>query len=116
MEDKVRVSNPLIAHQIQLYRLLRGRFYSHHKQRLCDIAWLPRFSGDIQPGISEQTGKGERASIWEMLKLTEGDDDDTMEESASPEDQQEAEEEEEAEEAEVELVQHLTSVLTISHD
>jgi hypothetical protein len=114
MEEKVRASNPRIAHQIRLYRLLRGRFHSHHKRRLHDIARLPGFSGDIRPGVSEKTGKGESASVWEMLKLTE--DDDPMEENASPEDQQEADEEEEAEEAEEELVQHLTSVLTMSHD
>ena len=88
-------------------------FHLHHKQHLCEIAWLPRFSRDIQPSVSEKTGKGESASVWEMLKLFE-DDDDLMEENASPEDQQEAEEEE-AEEAKEELVQHLTSVLTISH-
>lgn len=116
MEDKVRTSNPAIAHQIRLHRLLRGRFHSHHKRRLRDIARLPGFSGDIRPGVSEKTGKGESASVWEMLKLTEDDDDDLMEENASPEDQQEADEEEEAEEAEEELVQRLTSVLTISHD
>jgi hypothetical protein len=116
MEDKVRASNPPMAHQIRLHRLLRGRFHSCHKRRLREIARLPGFSGDIRPGVSEKTGKGESASVWEMLKLFEDDDDDVMEENASPEDQQEAEEEEEAEEAEEELVQRLTSVLTISHD
>ena len=116
MEDQVRASNPHIAHQIRLYRLLRGHFHSHHKRRLREIARLPGFSGDIQPGISERTEKGESASVWEMLRVAEEEEDDLMEEGDRPDDQQEAEEEEEAEEAEEELIQWMSSVLTISHD
>ena len=116
MEDKVRTSNPRIAHQIRLHRLIHGRFHSHHKRRLREIARLPGFSGDIRPGISEMTGKGESASVWEMLKAPEEEEDDPMEDDARPDDQQEAEEEEEADEAEEELIQRMSSVLTISHD
>ena len=116
MEDKVRTSNARIAHQIRLHQLLRRRFHSHHKRRLREIARLPGFSGDIRPGISERTGKGESASVWEMLKAPEEEEDDPMEDDDRPEDQQEADEEEEAEEAEEELIQRMSSVLTISHD
>jgi hypothetical protein len=87
-----------MAHQIQLHQLLWGRFHSHHKRRLREIAQLPGFSRDIQPGVSEKTGKGECESVWEMLKLFEDNDDNVMEENASLEDQQEAEEEEAEEE------------------
>jgi hypothetical protein len=116
MEDKVRTSNPRIAHWIRLHRLLRRRFHSHHKRRLREIIRLPGFSGDIWPGISERTGKGESASVWEMLKALEEEEDDPMEDDDRPEDQQEADEEEEAEEAEEELIQRMSSILTISHD
>ena len=77
---------------------------------------MPGFSGDIQPGISERTGKEESASVWEMLKAPEEEEDDSMEDNDRPDDQQEAEEEEEAEKAEKELIQQMSSVLTISQD
>jgi len=34
------------------------RFHFHHKWHLHEIPRLPGFSGDIQPGISERTGRG----------------------------------------------------------
>ena len=68
-------------------------FHSHHKQHLCEIVHLPRFSGDIQPGISEKTEKRECASVWEMLRVAEEEEDDLMEEGDRHDDQQEAEEE-----------------------
>ena len=60
--------------------------------------------------------KGESASVWDMLKVAEDDDSDDPMEDVRAEDQQEAEEEEEAEESEEELVQHMSSILTISQD
>jgi len=91
MEDKVRTSHPCIAHQIQLHQLICGCFHSLHKQQLHEIACLPGLSGDIRPGISERMGKGESASVWEMLKAPEKEEDDPMEDNDRPNDQQEAE-------------------------
>jgi hypothetical protein len=117
MEEKTGASNPALAHQIQLHRLLHGRFHSHHQQRLRDISQLPGFSGDIRPGTSEKNEMGEAASVWEMLRVAEDGEDGSMEEEVTRmADQQEAEDEEEAEEAEEELAHHMSSVLTISHD
>jgi hypothetical protein len=50
-----------------------------------------------------------------MLKAPEEEGDDPMEDNDMPKDHQEADEEEEAEEAEEELIQQMSSVLTISH-
>ena len=51
-----------------------------------------------------------------MLKAPEEEDDDHIEDDDRPNDQQEADEEEEADEAEEELIQWMSSILTISHD
>ncbi|KAH7917124.1 hypothetical protein BV22DRAFT_1135675 [Leucogyrophana mollusca] len=61
-EEQARTSHPALAHQVSLYRKVRGRFNSHHLRRLKDIATLPGFSGSIIPGVSSQTGTGESAS------------------------------------------------------
>jgi len=116
MENKVHVSDPHIAHQIRLHWLIQGRFHSYHHRRLSDIARLPGFSGTVEPGISESTEEGESASIWQILKLADYEQDDPMQGDDGPEDQQEADEEEEAAEAEEELVWHMASILTISQD
>jgi DNA-directed RNA polymerase specialized sigma24 family protein len=124
-EKNARSSDPRIAHQIWLYRMVRGRFTSHHKRRLRDIAGLAGFSGSIVPGTSIQDGKGESASVWKLIEPAgeeegTGDRDDSAgnEEQSknTPADQEEAEEEEEAEEAEDELIQSIMSLLTISED
>ena len=55
--------------------------------------------------------KGESASVWEMLKASKEEEDDPMEDYDRPEDWQE-----EADEAEEELIQQMSSILTISHN
>ena len=77
---------------------------------------MPGFSGTVEPGISESTEEGESASIWQILKLADYEQDDPIQGDGGPEDQQEADEEEEAAEAEEELVRHMASILTISQD
>ena len=125
-EKHARSSDPRIAHQIRLYRMIRGRFTSHHKHRLRDIAGLSGFSGSILPGTSVDNGKGESASVWNLTEpAAEGEGPSTREDSTgieeeqfnnTPADQEEAEEDEEAQEAEDELIQHMLSLLTISED
>jgi len=116
MEEKVQMSNPHITHQSKIHHLVKGHFHSYHRCHLFNIAHLPGFSGDIQPGISKSTEEGESMSIWKILKVSDDEQDDPMQGDSGPEDQWEADEEEEAEEAEEELVQHMASILTISQD
>jgi hypothetical protein len=125
-EKHTRSSDPRIAHQIQLYRMIRGRFTSHHKRRLRDIAGLSGFSDSILPGTSVDDRKGESASVWNLTELVaEGEDPSIRGDSTgieeeqfnnTPVDQEQAEEDEEAEEAEDELIQNALSLLTISED
>lgn len=61
-EDRVRVTDPILAHQITIHRNIRGRFNAHHHLRLSAIARLEGFSGSLQPGISLDTGPGGSAS------------------------------------------------------
>jgi hypothetical protein len=109
--------------------MVRGRFTSHHKRRLHDIASLAGFSGSIVPGRSIQDGKGESASVWKFPEpAAEGEGGDDRDDSTgnekqfnnTPTDQKEAEdeeeEEEEEEEAEDELIQNMMSLLTVSED
>lgn len=51
-EDDVKLSNPSLAHQIFVYRMIRGRFDDHHRRRLHKVSLLPGFNGSIVPGIS----------------------------------------------------------------
>ena len=61
-EEEVRVTDPLLAHQIYIYRNTRGRFTAHHQRKLEAIAKLKGFSGSIEPGESLDTGRGGSAS------------------------------------------------------
>lgn len=115
-EQKIQESNPHLAYQIHLHHAVKGRFKTHHSCRLLEISRLPGFSGDIRPGISVNSGEGESASVWEMLKDDYEEHDEEPNAEAVPEDQQEAEEEEEAVEAEETLVQEMASVMTASAD
>lgn len=51
-EATVRLSDPLLAYQINLYRNERGRFNDAHMHRFAETAKLPGFSGSLSPGIS----------------------------------------------------------------
>lgn len=133
-EVNAREENPTIAHQIRLHRMIRGRFKGYHKRRLQDIARLEGFSGDIRPGISAETGRGESASVWRLLKEKEdeqhrvqrvqeeqqpeedSDDDVGRDGAVVPEDRREAAEEAEAKEADDEVTQTMSSFLRISLD
>ncbi|KAF7964620.1 hypothetical protein HWV62_4886 [Athelia sp. TMB] len=61
-EDRVRLADPVLAHQIAIHRNIRGRFNSLHRQRLAAISKLKGFSGNVQPGISLDTGPGSPGS------------------------------------------------------
>lgn len=61
-EERVRVTDPILAHQITIHRNIRGRFAAHHHQRLSDIAGLTGFSGCLQPGTGLDMGPGGSAS------------------------------------------------------
>ncbi|KZP27026.1 hypothetical protein FIBSPDRAFT_909065 [Athelia psychrophila] len=61
-EERVRVTDPILAHQITIHRNIRGRFNAHHHLRLSAIAGLEGFSGSLQPGIGLDTGPGGSAS------------------------------------------------------
>lgn len=51
-EEALVVDHPHLAHQVWIYRMLRGRFNSHHVQQLQIIRKLPGFTGDMTPGTS----------------------------------------------------------------
>jgi hypothetical protein len=51
-EDIVNAVNPHLAHQIAVYRMVRGRFNSHHIRRLRQIAALDGFTGTASVGVA----------------------------------------------------------------
>ncbi|KAF7979794.1 hypothetical protein HWV62_40842 [Athelia sp. TMB] len=61
-EERIRLSDPILAHQIAIHRLVRGRFNNHHRRRLAAIGRLEGFSGSLEPGIALDTGLGSPAS------------------------------------------------------
>lgn len=61
-EETLRAANPLLAHQINLYRNVRGRFDGHHRRCLAAIANLVGFTGSVEGGESLDTEPGGSAS------------------------------------------------------
>ncbi|KAF7965149.1 hypothetical protein HWV62_45386 [Athelia sp. TMB] len=121
MESQVQQTDPLLAHQIHLHRAIRGRFNQHHRRKLQKISSLRSFSGTITPGTAAVDGYGEAASAWAMADISTAstsNDTDNLQavDHEFPIDQQEAEEDAEAEMEEEELVQQMTSLLTLAHD
>ena len=57
-EEDTRRINPALAHQIQVHRMLRGRFKVHHEHCLRGITKLAGFTGTITPGQSLDTERG----------------------------------------------------------
>jgi hypothetical protein len=51
-EAEIQVFDEVLAHQIYLYRMARGRFSVSHMCRLREISRLPGFTGTLEPGIS----------------------------------------------------------------
>ncbi|KAH7908465.1 hypothetical protein BJ138DRAFT_993211, partial [Hygrophoropsis aurantiaca] len=51
-EAQLTLSYPELAHQIGIYRNVRGRFNARHLKRINDISKLSGFSGTIVPGTS----------------------------------------------------------------
>jgi hypothetical protein len=125
-ETKVSETDARLALHIKLYRMERGRFNPHHKRRICDIAKLKGFSGNILPGTSTATGPGESASVWALMEadsasapLEDADTEDGDGEDAwgdIPADQQEADDEVEADLAMEELIHGIASVMQASSD
>lgn len=50
-EDRVRLTDPPLAHQIKTYREIRGRFNGYHVRRIRQIIKLPGYTGSTQLGI-----------------------------------------------------------------
>jgi hypothetical protein len=57
-EERAHPTDPALAYQIFVHRMLRGRFKAHHEHCLEGIAKIPGFSGTIVPGESLDTGDG----------------------------------------------------------
>ncbi|EIW83300.1 hypothetical protein CONPUDRAFT_42015, partial [Coniophora puteana RWD-64-598 SS2] len=51
-EDHYRPTNVVLAHQISLHRQERERFSALHRRRLAEIAALPKFGGNVTPGVA----------------------------------------------------------------
>ena len=51
-EDKIRMFDQALAHQIYVRRMVRGRFLTTHLRRLHDISRLSGFTGTLEPGKS----------------------------------------------------------------
>jgi hypothetical protein len=51
-EDNIIPTNPHLAHQIAVYRMVRGRFNSYHIRRIRKIANLSGFTGMASVGIA----------------------------------------------------------------
>jgi hypothetical protein len=61
-EEAAHHTDPALAHQILIHRMLRGRFKTHHEYCLGRIAKMKGFAGTIVPGESLDTGDG--ASVF----------------------------------------------------
>jgi len=61
-EETSRLTDPALAHQIQVHHMLRGRFKAHHEYCLQGINKMSGFTGTIYPGESLDTSEG--ASIF----------------------------------------------------
>ena len=61
-EAALQPTNPSLAHQISVHRMLRGRFKAHHEYCLKGIAKVAGFTGTITPGEGMDTGQG--ASVF----------------------------------------------------
>ena len=61
-EETSRLTDPSLAHQIGLHRMLRGQFKAHHEHCLKGISKIVGFSGTITPGASMDTSEG--ASVF----------------------------------------------------
>ena len=59
-EEISRLTDPALARQISVHRMLRGRFKAHHQHCLQSIAKMPGFTGTIVPGECMDTGDGAR--------------------------------------------------------
>jgi hypothetical protein len=57
-EEKSRLTDPALAHQICVHCMLHSRFKVHHELCLKGIAKVREFSGTIAPGVSLDTGEG----------------------------------------------------------
>ncbi|KAF7968552.1 hypothetical protein HWV62_30137 [Athelia sp. TMB] len=61
-EDRVRLADPVLAHQIAIHSNIWGRFNTLHRQRLAAISKLKGFSGNVQHGISLDSASDSPAS------------------------------------------------------
>lgn len=113
-EEALRATNPLIAHQVALYRKVRGRCASHHHNCLAAIARLRRFTGSIEPGRSLDTGPGGSASI--TMGVPEPCPEVAGDRVSRSREQEELAEEEEEDEADAEEGQDVLDILSVSVD
>lgn len=113
-EDDVKLSNPNLAHQIFVYRMIRGRFDDHHHRRLHKISLLPGFDGSIVPGISIECANGSPGVASKADRGLSGWREQAVNVVDSDEVKQQEQEEEEEELAEQEL-KHGDDVLDMMH-
>lgn len=110
-EALIFTTHPHLAHQIAVYRMIRGRFHAHHVRQLLEIQKLPAFTGTILPGISLEAPM--------PAAIINSPADIQAEGSEPPEASQEIrdlEEEEEDEEADVEAERDMLDILTVTLD
>lgn len=113
-EETLRPTNPHLAHQISLYRKVRGRFALHHHHRLAAIARLKGFTGSIEPGESLDTGPGGAASI--PVDTTVVPPEVASNKALHSHEKEELAAEEEEEEADAEEGQDILDILSVSTD
>jgi hypothetical protein len=116
-ENALRPTNPHLAYQVAAYRLVRGRFNSHHIRRLKQIADLSGFTGKASVGVALDALEPNRA-VGGVVGVVEAEE--RSHRIVSSRDLQEEEEEllneqEEVEEQE-QLNNDLVDILTVSMD
>lgn len=104
-EDAIRPTNPHLAYQIAVYRMVRGRFNSHHIRRLRQISRLHGFTGIASVGVA-----------LEACPAVNGDVDIEYEETSGSQEEQDLQEEQEEEEEEEQLNDDIIDILTVSMD
>jgi hypothetical protein len=107
-ENATRDIDPNLAHQIALYRMVRGRFNSHHIRCIRQIAGLLGFTGTASVGVSvDVVGDGVEAPTEQ--NVGQRDEEDGQEFTDLQEDQEDQEEEEQ-------LDNDILDILTVAMD
>lgn len=109
-EDLIHPVNPHLAHQIGVYRMVRGRFNTHHIRRIRQIARLTGFTGTASVGVAVVSMGGGIEAAVEQNNGHGGDD------AAGSRELLDLQEEQEETEEEEELERDIIDILTVSMD